>query len=117
MDLLAGIREMLNEWSVTHNADTRQIVNNRVQTYLDVYGENLPADVQASVDAMNGVGGAPGGGFLPVTLAAPKAGTDTRPVVSAAGLRIANVLIPWAGVGALVLFGVVAWTVAKKRRR
>lgn len=115
---LADIDTMLTEWSVTHNADTRQWINNAVQTYTDVTGAFLPADYQARVDAMNGADtGTVGGGILPQTVPAPAPGAPAPSMFSAKGIRLGNVLLPWAGVAAVVLFGYVAWHVSKKRRR
>ena len=108
-DVLADIAR----WSAA-NPNTNAL-NNDVATYENMVG-NLPADIAQQVDTINAyVVSNPSTGQLPVTM---KAGpTSVAPsLVSASGLRLGAILIPWVGVAAVALFSFLAWHVSKRHR-
>ncbi len=85
-------------------------VNTAASSYSNETGLNLPADVQAEVDAANAASTVPDPS---VAVGAPA--SSVPGMISKSGVKIGAILIPWVGVAAIALFVGAAFHFGKRR--
>lgn len=95
-------------------AGAMNLLQNTVAAYENMNGP-LPDDIASQVLAMNSLyASVPGVASVTMANLTPPVGAP--PAVSSSGLRLGSIVIPWAGVAAIVLFVGAAWYFSKRRR-
>ena len=111
--MLLDVTDALAVWNQNHNNGNQLQI--AVASYENEVGP-LPDDIAAQVIAVNGQIAAAGSRATspPITMTRTTSGVAPS-MFSPQGLKVGSLLIPWAGVAAVLIFVGAAWYLSKRK--